>query len=305
MQHPDVAASLRSGSLRPDSLAPAGGGDYCDVRDAGKDWLLLVARTDEASCSLARTSALLSGIIPRVSLMIPEPGATGLLPDGRRFLLLRRVPGVPLTRGLLAAMTSDQQDAAARAIGSFLGVMHATPVELAATAGVPTAWYPFAATEDGMSDGPAAPYYAEDLDGLARSSFVDSATLDRLAKLVTAQLERRVAGPALLHGEVSADHVFVDPATLRVTGIIDFQGVVLGDPVRDLLYLADSYGLTFVEAVLRYYPGDAMPDLLPALAFYRVWHQVVRLLWAAEHGYAERATMLGERVGTLTGDAGR
>ena len=117
-----------------------------------------------------------------------------------------------------------------------------------------------------------------DLTALARTSLFDTQTLNWLVALVVDHLARGESDPVLLHGEVSVDHAFVDPATFVVTGIIDFQGVVLGDPARDLLYLADSYGMPFVEAVLRHYPGGRLADPWPALAFYRVWRLVVRLL---------------------------
>lgn len=305
MGQADVARHLESGQLRLDELPLVGGGDYCGAWDAGDEWLLLVAHTDEAGQSLARTARIVPRVAPRTTLAVPEPGAGGVLPDGREFLLVRRVAGGSLSSAMLGAMTPSQHDAAAMAIGRFLGEMHGLPAAFGEAAGIPIGWYPFAATEDGMRDGPAAPHYDADLAALARTSLFDTRTLDWLAALVADHLARGERDPVFLHGEVSADHVFVDPATLAVTGIIDFQGVVLGDPARDLLYLADSYGMPFVEAILRHYPGDRLADPWPALAFYRVWHLVVRLLWAAEHGYAERAALVAQRLVERSRSGGR
>lgn len=301
----NLTADLIAGRLSPESLPDAGGGDYCQARDAGPNWLLLIARTDEASHSLERAAAVLPHLLPRVTLAIPEPGGSGLVPDGRRFLHLRRVPGVPLSAELLRSMTVRQQNDVARAIGEFLGQMHRTSVEIADAAGIPTGWYPFAATEDEMRAGPAGPHYATDLQGLAETGLLDASTLDALATLVDDHLRREETGAVLLHGEVSADHVLVDPDALEVTGIIDFQGLVLGDPARDFLYIADDYGPEFLANVLNHYPIAWREDPLEALAFYRVWHLVVRLIWQFGHGYAERADWLAQRLTDVVRETGR
>ena len=296
MHYQLIASRLASGELIPDALPVAGGGDYCSAWDAGDGWLVLVARTDEASRSLERAASILPVIAPRVSIPIPEAGTTGVILGGQRFLMLRRLPGVPLSAALLDSMSPAQVETTTRAIAAFLGEVHATPADLAMAAGIPIGWYPFAATEDAMRDGPAEQHYVADLAALTRASLLDRELLGRLDRLVTIHLQRGEEDPILLHGEVSADHVLIDPETLDITGIIDFQGVILGDPVRDLIYLSDSYGSSFVDAVLSHYSDSALRDPKPALEFYRVWHEVARLLWAAEHGYQERVPVLRSRV---------
>jgi hygromycin-B 7''-O-kinase len=43
--------------------------------------------------------------------------------------------------------------------------------------------------------------------------------------------------PVLVHGDLHADHVFVDPESLRVTGLIDFTDAYAGDARYDLVAL--------------------------------------------------------------------
>lgn len=301
MNHTNLAHQLASGDLPLDALPDLDGGDYCSAHAIGDEHLLLVGRTTEASNALSRAAAMLPGLESRVTLAIPSSEASGLLPDGRHFLVTRRLTGVPLSRDLFKTLSPQQQTAAAEALATFLFEMHATPVALADAAGIPVAWYPFAATEDGMADGPSAPHYANDLARIAQHELIPQAAIDRLSALVDEQLARerkRQAEPVLLHGEVSADHVFVDPESLSVTGIIDFQGLVLGDPVRDLMYMADDFSLPFAEQVAHAYSHPRLADPLPTLSFYRVWHIIVRMLWGAEHGYAERAAMLARQLET-------
>ncbi|MCO5175665.1 MAG: phosphotransferase [Thermomicrobiales bacterium] len=299
MKNTRLADQLASGDLSPDDLPELDGGDYCSAHEIGEAFLLLVGRTAEASNALSRAAAMLPMLEQRVSLAIPSNAATGHLPDGRSFLITRRLSGVPLSRSLFKTMTAKRVHAAAQALAAFLADLHATPRELTESAGIPVAWYPFAATEDGMADGPSAPHYANDLSRIEQHGLVAQSTLDRLHALTEAQMAResdRQSEPVLLHGEVSADHVFVNPDDLTVTGIIDFQGLVLGDPVRDLMYIADDFGVEFAEQVARAYPHPRLADPLPTLGFYSVWHIVVRMLWGAEHGYAERAAMLAQQL---------
>jgi hypothetical protein len=67
--------------------------------------------------------------------------------------------------------------------------------------------------------------------------------------------------------------------------------VIIGDPVRDFLYLYEEYGLPFMAQFLDHYPVPDRRSLLARLHFYREWHTALRLLWAVEHRY-ERGIIL-------------
>src|SRR5262249_406641 len=111
---------------------------------------------------------------------------------------------------------------------------------------------------------------------------------------------RNLDGPvALLHGEVSGDHLLHDPATGRLTGVIDFNGMIIGDPVRDLLYLYEDYGLQFLATLLDSYPMGDRQLLLARLHFFHEWMTALRLLWVVEHGYEGRVAARLERLREL------
>lgn len=75
--------------------------------------------------------------------------------------------------------------------------------------------------------------------------------------------------PVLLHADLSADHIFIDPATHRLKGIIDFGDVCIGDPDFDLMYLY-AYPLAegFLEQLLPYYPHSSTAALIKKLDFF-------------------------------------
>jgi aminoglycoside 2''-phosphotransferase len=64
--------------------------------------------------------------------------------------------------------------------------------------------------------------------------------------------------PAILHADLSPEHVLVDPAAGAITGIIDWGDAVVGDPARDFIFLYEDWDLDFLDhAIAGYAPGLA------------------------------------------------
>jgi aminoglycoside phosphotransferase (APT) family kinase protein len=91
--------------------------------------------------------------------------------------------------------------------------------------------------------------------------------------------------PALTHGDLSSGHVLFDPATLRITGIIDFSDAVITTPLLDFVYQFGAYGPEFFDLLLNHYKVDASERVASRLRFLRRWHVALRLLWALDHDY--------------------
>src|SRR5690606_32545940 len=101
----------------------------------------------------------------------------------------------------------------------------------------------------------------------------------------------------LLHGELSPDHVLYDEAAGKVTGVIDFGDMAIGDPAWDLVYLYEDYGEDFLTRALRAYPGDD-PGRLARMR----WHLVVDAVrWAVECTEAGDKEGWGEAEAYLRG----
>ncbi|MEX2226676.1 MAG: aminoglycoside phosphotransferase family protein [Dehalococcoidia bacterium] len=89
-----------------------------------------------------------------------------------------------------------------------------------------------------------------------------------------------------LHGDCQADHVLIDPATLRVVAVVDWSDAAQGDPVMDF-------------AVLSLFADHALPHLLDGydasagfrdhlastLLLYRALRGVGVVRWLDEHGF--------------------
>jgi aminoglycoside 2''-phosphotransferase len=88
--------------------------------------------------------------------------------------------------------------------------------------------------------------------------------------------------PRLVHGDLWPEHVLLDRAAGRLSGIIDFGQAGLGDPAGDLGNLLQVYGETFVRRMLSAYPEAAR--LLPRARCYSRVHELVWVLRGLKSG---------------------
>jgi aminoglycoside phosphotransferase (APT) family kinase protein len=276
------------------AVARLGEGDYCHAFAVAGDWAFLFPKTGEASASLERLARLTPRLGPALPVAIPVVEHSRRLGEtGRLFVGYRRVAGSALDPGAGAAAL----ERAARGLATVVQRLHAFDVDVAAAAGVPVCEYPFAANEDGIRAAAADVEYRADLARLAGHDVVAPPMVSALAQALAGHLDGARAAPTgvLLHGELSCEHVLVDDGG-ELTGVVDLNGMIVGDPARDLLYLYEELGQPFVELVLAAGASAEPPeDVLERLRFLRLWHAALRVLWLLEHGYARRvASRLSE-----------
>lgn len=63
--------------------------------------------------------------------------------------------------------------------------------------------------------------------------------------------------PCLIHGDFKNDHIFHDPSSGKITGIIDFGQLKMGDPAYDYHDLCLTYGESFTRTVFDFYEGPS------------------------------------------------
>jgi len=81
--------------------------------------------------------------------------------------------------------------------------------------------------------------------------------------------------PVPVHGDLALYHILYSPKKNKITGVIDFGVVGLGDPATDLGSLINCYGETLVKKMGNTYPE--MENLMPRARFYA---QAIELQWA-------------------------
>jgi aminoglycoside phosphotransferase (APT) family kinase protein len=156
-------------------------------------------------------------------------------------MLIEKVPGKPLPpiwrqrAADEADLTVEQMRTVVRAVGGHLRAVHEIRVdgygrlddehfvESGEVRGRHETW-----SEAALAPALDALDYLEkhalmprDLTGRVRATLIDSPEL-------------RDCEPRLLHGDLGAKHIFVDPATGALTGVIDWGDREAGDPAMDI-----------------------------------------------------------------------
>ena len=180
---------------------------------------LFPAASAQDGVTEARVLAHLEGRLP---VPTPEVRSVGTYENGWRYILMSRLRGEDLSVAW-PALTGAAQDRVVGEAGECLAALHALdPTPLADAVG-PGDWGTFLGRQR------AGTVRRQRERGLAESwtgqipAFLDSVTLP--------------AGPerALLHTEFMRQHLVVDPEDSALTGLLDFEPAMIGDPAYDFV----------------------------------------------------------------------
>lgn len=264
--HPSAATRIAN-HLPSDgeALTPIGEGDFCLAfrRDAD---VVRIAKHRQAAdalrmeaCAMERIAARLPLPVPRPAFSEPEPGCA--------FSIHAEVTGEELTRETWESLSSNAQETTAADLARFLDALHALRILDAETCGVPRIDASEYATRLHAASAPLR-------------SILPADTFHRLdAALARWSRPAAEADPSasLLHRDVAPGHVLFDPATGRLTGVIDFGDLALGDPARDFIYVYEDFGPEMLDAVLRHYTGEGEATLRPRI---HRWFLLETVEWA-------------------------
>jgi aminoglycoside phosphotransferase (APT) family kinase protein len=202
-----------------------------------------IGKEPDPAARAARTGrdALLLRTVGRVSpLPVPVPAFT--VPDAGCIAYVP-LAGVPLLR-VPAAERTALAPGVAHALGGFLAALHALPA--AAAGGL---------VETDLRT--AAEWREEAVETCAHvAGAVPAAYRRRVAAFLDAPLPTEAFADVPLrftHNDLGIEHVLVDPAAGRVTGIIDWSDAAVADPAADFARLERDLGPAAVDAALRAY----------------------------------------------------
>lgn len=222
--------------------------------------LLRVPKSPAVAHKMTREVAQLSAL--RRLLPIAVPDASLEICDGVSSIGYPRLPGEPADRVLLDAAATRRL---ATEVASFLACLHATaPTALGAVEVSPC---------------------AEDFGPRTRLDWVrrEVGSLSALPTALAQRCEQFLAGergvPAdppraacLIHADLEAEHLLIDPATGGLTAVLDWSDLGLGDPARDLGGVWTHFGYEFLDILLEAYGPGADPDLAERTRFLGCCH---------------------------------
>lgn len=156
-----------------------------------------------------------------------------------------------------------------------------------------SAWAAAGAVIRSLHDAPLPPWHSPSLDELASRLDQECAWILRNGVLPADLVARnrraaetafRVWTPVFTHGDLQADHVFID-ADNEVTGVVDWSDASQGDALFDLAILTLGHEQQ-LDDVFAGYEADIDRDGIRAWWSFRC---LVAIRWLIEHGFDPHA----------------
>jgi aminoglycoside 2''-phosphotransferase len=235
------------------------GGQFNAIVLVNDDLIFRFPRSVHVAEQYPRQIALLTYLHDKLPLPIPDPRyiSSPAVPWQHCFMGYQRIPGEPFYREVVDAIRDPATvQALAAQLASFLRTLHQvslTDLPLDLPIGdrvedwvvlyqdVRTQLFPYMRL-DARRD--VAHHFERYLNDPAQFAFQ----------------------PVLRHGDFGDSNILYYSASQRISGIIDFESLGLGDPATDVAVLV-GYGEDFLKYCLETYP--AMQTMLARVHFYR------------------------------------
>lgn len=190
--------------------------------------------------NLAIEREILGRLKPVLRMAIPD---YVYVPEGHDdFAGCAIIPGTRLAPWRFRRLGKEAKRHAARDLGEFVSDLHAFPIQQARAAGVARERSQFEDARAWVED-----YFARtrpELDG--HSSRLFDGWLEDLRE------STHEYSPVLAHNDLWHKHIYIDPDTGVLSGVIDWGDVAITDPAWDFFGFW-AYGEPFVDSVLAYY----------------------------------------------------
>jgi aminoglycoside phosphotransferase (APT) family kinase protein len=217
------------------------------VFEVDERWLFRFPKRKTSVAKLNTECKLLPGLGEWVSLPVPNYEYFCESPESssRPFAGYRKLPGI-------GGDTSKMVDrhGVARQLGIFLTRLHTYPVDKAREAGVQEKHDLVVHLRDRSRE------QLRKLDDL-------NVNLGLLRRYLENDTPASFEGAAsLVHNDLWAEHILVDSRSDRVSGIIDWSDIVIGDHAIDFACLYAWYGESWLENVLVHYSGKLDAEVI-------------------------------------------
>ncbi len=207
-------------------------------------WIFRFPRNSVVAGNLQKEQAVLPVVAPQVDFAVPRFEHVGTW-NGQPYAGYRRIPGQPLSS--LPNFRSKLPDEAAGPIAAALSLLHDIPTSLVAGA---------CSVEPTVDAWRQRYYELRDTVRARISPLLDSRVLDAVERGFERFFREELAtleDVALVHCDLSCEHILIGDDGSSVTGLIDFEDATIGDPAIDLVGIYVTYGMETVEKVLDCY----------------------------------------------------
>lgn len=269
-RYPDL--TIQSVSLNQD-------GQFNDVLIVNEALVFRFARYPAAAARLEQEIAILQLIQNYVTLPVPRPLFYDLEHDQRRmaFMGYSMIPGRPLWRHVFDQITNPEAlDTLAAQIATFLRELHHVPADVLRRLRLPLT---------DQRDAYAAMYQRVQTELF---EYMRPDARQQITNHFEAYLDDPALStfpPMLCHGDFGTGNLLWDPATERLTGVVDFGEAGLGDAAVDFAGILASFDDDFYARCSDYYPE--MISAAPRARFYQGTFALQEALFGLENNNAD------------------
>ena len=254
--------------------------------DDGRRVVVRAPADADAGTELAAEARALRALTPGVRGLLPfrAPELLGEagLGDGRAVV----VDFVPGYRVDAAHLPSGR--GAATSIGEALAALHALPLSIVRTEGLPVR------TPQQVRDD-----VARLVDRVEATRSAPTALVERWRRAIEADQLWRFESAVVLGGAGAASFLFEDvDAVPRVTGVLEWHGLSVGDPATDLQWLASAPAAADDVYTAYVTHSDRAPDQL-VRARSRLYAELEFAKWLVHGHEAGRSDIVEDAVGLL------
>lgn len=270
--------------LGPRRAERLGEGWDCETWLLDATWVFRFPKREEVQESLAREAVLLPVLQERLDLHLPDPQWFGQPGELFPFTYFgyRLVPGRTRDWSVrparpLAAFESD--------FIRFLNALHGS---------TPAVRRAFRDAGMRLPEEEVPLNWAAELERVRTvlEQRLQSGTLAALAPLLAGEVDPPppfTGDPVLLHFDLAEDHVFMDDATAKISGVIDWADAGLGDPAMDFIEATIWLGPAFLERALAAYRHPVDAGFRDRVRYGASMVALLNLAFAVERGDASRA----------------
>jgi aminoglycoside 2''-phosphotransferase len=269
-----------------------GEGDFCRCYLVNSSYVFRFAKHEAASAAMRVELCLLPILGAHLPIALPQPLFAGHAIDGSHALLgYRLLPGQTLEPELLDHLPAASQSTLIAQIAAFARRLHALPLERIDHCQL-RRLNPLSYLSQTMRQARPA------LQPLLPDPVLQY--YDKLFKEYTHEPALHSYQPALLHGDLSPDHLLADLAQTRLTGVIDFGDACVGDPAWDLIYIYEDYGLPTLQTFLQHYAPERAPAIERKV---RLYQQLNNVAYCLDMLSAGKPAAIREALATLEAQA--
>lgn len=234
------------------------------------------ANTEKAHAELKTEQCLLPKLQNILNLSVPDFLYSGIQSqNGFAFVGYKLLAGTPMTPHLFHALSNEEKRGIYEQLGDFLATMHSFDKEEAKRCGCREVNYKTFAIETlGKVKEHVFPMLQPNAQKRIQHLFWDYINEDAFFHF----------DPVLVYADTKPDHLLFDQQANKITGIIDWGNVRIGDPDHDLKHLYMHFGQEFIQHLFEFYPHQDPKTLWKKLAFFQKSDAVLGLLHGVTHG---------------------